>query len=119
MHVNGNITAEIQIRTTTKNSIGENKQNWDTVGSVIGWLDYYTAYNEVNQYNAKIQDTTHIWICDVDKWNASVQGQTVTSENCRLIVKGNIYNVLLIDDPMELGQHLEIFLKYIGGGLGA
>ena len=116
--IGGNITAVVQTKTTGRNAIGEATETWVTVGEVLGWLDYSTGQNEVNQYNAKIQDTTHYFLCDWQKWKDAIQDAKVTSENCRLVVKGEIYNCLQIDDPMELHQHLEIYLKYIGGGLG-
>ena len=117
--IGGNITATVQIKTVTgKNVIGESTEAWSDVGSVLGWLDYSTGQNAVNQYNAKLQDTTHYFLCDHSRWIQAVQDQQITPENCRLVVANNIYNVLLIDDPMELHQHLEIYLKYIGGGLG-
>ena len=34
------------------------------------------------------------------------------------VIDGNIYDILLIDDPMRMHKHLEIYLKYVGGGLG-
>lgn len=119
MTIGGNITATVQVKTVTgRNVIGESTEAWSDVGSVLGWLDYSTGQNDVNQYNAKLQDTTHYFLCDHSRWIQAVQDQQITSENCRLVVANNIYNVLLIDDPMELHQHLEIYLKYIGGGLG-
>jgi hypothetical protein len=29
-----------------------------------------------------------------------------------------VYDVLLIDDPMNLHQHIEVYLQFVGGGLG-
>ncbi len=113
--IKGNTIATVEVKTTQKNRVGESVETWDPVGSVLGWLDYSTGQNDVNQYNAKIQDTTHIFFCDHSNW---IHGQNVTAENSRLVIDGEIYNVLLIDDPMGMHQHLEIFLKYIGGGLG-
>jgi hypothetical protein len=34
--------------------------------------------------------------------------------NKRMVINGNVYDVLMIDNPMELNQHLEIYLKYVG-----
>lgn len=119
MDIGGNLTATIQVKNDTgKNAIGEATESWNTVGTVLGWLDYSAGQNDVNQYNAKIQDTTHYFLCDFSKWKTATQDASVTSENSRLIVKNEVYNVLLIDDPMELKQHMEIYLKYVGGGLG-
>ena len=119
MTVGGNIYATVQIKTVTgKNAIGEGTETWSDVGQALGWLDYASGQNDVNQYNAKLQDTTHYFLCDHSRWIKAVQGQQITAENCRLRIKNETYNVLLIDNPMELNQHLEIYLQYIGGGLG-
>ena len=39
----------------------------------------------------------------------------ITAENSRLVINGKVYDVMLIDDLMELHQQLEIYLKYTGG----
>lgn len=119
MMIGGNITATIQVKSSNgKNVIGEHTESWNTVGTVLGWLDYQTGQNGVQQYNAKIQDTTHYFLCDYFRWKTATQDAKVTSENCRLILNEEIYDVLLIDDPMNLHQHLEVYLQFVGGGLG-
>lgn len=117
--IGGNITATIQKKSSNgKNAIGEASEMWGAVGSVLGWLDFQSGQNGVQQYNAKIQDTTHVFLCDYFRWIEATQDKGITSENSRLILNGQIYNVLMIDDPMELHQHIEINLQYVGGGLG-
>ena len=111
--IGGNKEAMIQIKTTEKNLIGESTEAWNPSGTVLGFLDYFSGENTVNQYDAKVQDTTHFFFCDHSRWN-----NQWTSENSRMVIDGNIYNILLIDDPMGMNQHLEIYLKYVGGGLG-
>ena len=39
----------------------------------------------------------------------------VTDENSRMIIKGKVYDITFIDNPMELDQQLEIYLNYLGG----
>ena len=138
--VGGNITALVQVKDFgTKNSIGEKEHVWSDVTALTGWLDYASGQNSVADYNAKVQSTTHYFICDFTSfknlskkwvWNPSnlhtgviqsEQDETTidaTSENARMIINGNLYQILLIDDPMELHEHLEIYLQYLGGGLG-
>lgn len=119
MMIGGNITATIQIKSPNgKNAIGEHTESWNTVGTVLGWLDYQSGQNAVQQYNTKIQDTTHFFMCDHFRWVTATQDAKVTSENSRLILNGETYNVLMIDNPMNLNQHIEVFLQYVGGGLG-
>lgn len=115
----GNTNAIIQVKTSTgKNVIGENVESFVDIGTVLGFLDYSSGQNDVIQYNAKVQDSTHIFICDYFRFTDATQDADVNSENIRMIVNNNKYDVLLIDDPMGLHQHLEIYLKYVGGGLG-
>ena len=117
--IGGNIEAIIQVKTAgKKNAIGEHEVSWSDVFSVLGWLDYSSGQNEVASYNAKLQETTHFFICDFTRWKSATQDAEITSENARMIVDGNIYNILLIDDPMNLHQHIEVYLKYVGGGMG-
>lgn len=117
--IGGNITATIQIKSSNgKNAIGEHTESWNTVGTVLGWSDFQSGQNSVQQYNAKIQDTTHYFLCDYIRWKTATQDIEVTSENSRLILNGEVYNILMIDDPMNLHEHIEVFLQYIGGGLG-
>lgn len=116
--IGGNITAEIQIRVTQKNEIGQGVPAWSCVGSVLGWLDFESGQNEMVNFKSKVQDTTHYFLCDYDKYTNATRGANVTSENSRLVIDGEIYQILLIDDPMNLHQHMEIYLQYVGGGLG-
>lgn len=63
------------------------------------------------EMNAKIQESTHIFLCD---W-FDCDALGITSENARIIIEGQIYSVQMIDDPMGRNQHLEVYLKYTGG----
>ena len=41
----------------------------------------------------------------------------IQAENSRMTINGKVYDILLIDNPMEMGSgsQLEIYLKYTGG----
>lgn len=108
--IGGNTTAEIQISTTTKNSIGESVKEWKKVQSITGWLDLSAGDSKYTTYNAKVQESTHIFIADYVALDVSVK-----AENSRVVVNGDRYDVMLIDDPMGLHKQLEIYLKYTGG----
>ena len=108
--IGGNTTAIIQVSTSTKNSIGEDVPVWEEVQSITGWLDYRSGDAKHNVYSAKIQETTHIFIADYVPLDASVK-----ADNSRMLVNGERYEVLLIDNPMGLNRQLEIYLKYTGG----
>lgn len=108
--IGGNTEAIVQIKLTDKNEIGETEETWLNHDSLVGWLDLSNG-DSSSTYNAKIQESTHLFICDY-------KSLSFTSENARFLIDGHVYEVKLIDDPMGMHQHLEIYLKYIGGGLG-
>lgn len=109
--IGGNIKATIQISTVQKNAIGEQVKTWENVQSLRGWLDLSSGHAGYN-YNAKIQESTHFFIGDyvpLDK--------RITAENARMIINGKRYDIMYLDNPMELGtcSQWEIYLKYTGG----
>jgi hypothetical protein len=106
--IGGNTIAEIQVSTTTMNAIGEAVQEWETVQNITGWLDLSSGDSKYTTFNAKIQESTHIFIADYVALD-------VKAENSQLVVNGGRYDVMLIDDPMGMHKQLEIYLKYTGG----
>ena len=157
--IGGNVTAVIQVKDDgAKNAIGEYEHTWVDVVALKGFLDLSTGDSNRTTYNAKIQESTHIFLCDFKnltnletgwlwdpfsfkdgviklnksddwKWNpfSFISGNLknyeerkivdVTSENARMIIQGTVYEIKLIDDPMGMHQHLEIYLKYVGGDM--
>lgn len=137
MNVGGNIYALLQVKEKgQKNSIGAYEASWVDCTAILGWLDLNTGDSKHTSFNAKIQESTHYFLCDFTnlkalstKWvwnpfsfltgviNSEEQEQTVevTSENARMVIDGMVYEILLIDNPMNLNEHLEIYLRYVGG----
>lgn len=109
--VGGNVSAQLQVKTTTKNTIGESVSKWKTRHTLTGFLDLANGDSRYTSYNAKMQESTHIFICDYVKISA-------VPETSRMVINGKIYDIMLIDNPMELNYHLEIYLKYTGGQNG-
>lgn len=118
--VGGNIDAVLQIKSTSgRNAIGEEQTTWADVGSLTGWLDYVTGQANSEMFQAKTQNTTHLFFCDYKGWKLlDIPAGSINTDNCRMIIADQIYSVLLIDDPMGMHQHLEIYLEFLGGGLG-
>jgi len=110
----GNKLGIFQQKTVTYNELHEAEETWLDVYSLTGWLDLSTGDSNMN-YNAKLQNSTHVFLADY-KPLTTLTG--ITSENSRMVVDGSVYEIELIDDPMGMHQHLEIYLKYLGGGLG-
>lgn len=135
--IGGNLTALLQVKDNgVKNEIGEVVHKWYDVTSLKGWLDLSSGDSKYTSFNAKVQESTHIFMCDFrslknlsQEWvwnpfsfidgiinkNKSDEKVDVTSENARLVVKGKVYQILLIDNPMEMNEHLEIYLRFVGG----
>lgn len=139
--IGGNVDAIVQIKhTDTKNEIGERICTWTNVIKIRGWLDFTNGEAKYDAYNAKLEESSHIFICDYskdienlyclldgngeyifDSVNCIITTKTsdyneknVTSENARMIVNGLIYDIVYIDNPMQLNQHFEFYLKLVG-----
>lgn len=106
----GNISAALQVKRTSKNEIGEAIAVWETRHNLAGFLDLSSGDSKYTSYNSKIQESTHVFLCDYTPLDSDI-----TSENSRMIIKGKRYDVMLIDNPMELNRHYEIYLKFTGG----
>lgn len=120
MKISGDCSATIQIQTTTQNAIGEDVPKWENVHSFKGWLDLSTGDSNSVNFNAKIQESTHVFLCDYfplqySTGNEPDETSEITAENSRMVVDGKIYEVTIYDDPMNRHEHLEIYLKYVGG----
>lgn len=110
--IGGNIKAMIQVCTSAKNDIGEHVQTWTDAQSIKGWLDLSSGESRYTTYHAKIQESTHIFIADYVPLDSRI-----TAESSRMVINGKRYDILLIDNPMEMGtgSQLEIYLKFTGG----
>jgi len=110
--IGGNILAQIQTSTATRNEIGETVLTWQTVQTIKGWLDLASGDSRYTTYSAKVQESTHVFVADYVPLAGGIQ-----AENSRVTINGKRYDIMLIDNPMELGEgsQLEIYLKYTGG----
>lgn len=105
--IGGNITATLQQKNgSSTNAIGEKVQTWVDTQTLTGWLDLQSGDSKYT-HNAKLQESTHIFLCDY----APIDRK---ADDKRLMVNGVAYDVLLIDDPMEMHQQLEIYLRFVG-----
>lgn len=104
--IGGNVSAELQVKQNSKNDFGELTKTWKTVQTLTGFLDF-TGGNASykNNYKGKLEETTHVFICDYVDID-------YTATPCRLVIGTLSYDVLMIDNPMGLNEHLEIMLKY-------
>lgn len=108
--IGGNLQAIIQTKESSgKDAIGANVYTWVDAMTITGWLDLSAGDSKRTPFNAKIQESTHIFLCDY------VDLASVTPEESRMVINDLIYDILLIDDPMNMNEHLEIYLRFIGG----
>lgn len=108
--IGGNKQMLLQVSTVTKNAIGEQVKSWETLQRLTGWLDLSGGDSKYQTYNAKIQESTHVFVADYVQL-----AEGITAETSRAVIDGKVYDIMLIDDPMEMHQQLEVYLKYTGG----
>lgn len=112
-NIGGNITGTIQTKTTVKNAIGEAEKTWSDVASQVGWLGLQSGDSKYSNFNAKIEESTHVFLCDYKPEIYALAGR-----DTRMVIKGFIYDVLLIDNPDEMDEQLEIYLRKVGAWNG-
>ncbi len=109
-NIGGNITGIIQTKSTKKNAIGEAEQTWADAFSHVGWLGMQSGDSKRTNFHAKIEESTHVFTCD---YHSGIYA--LADQDTRMIFKGKMYDVLLIDNPDEMDEQLEIYLRKIGG----
>lgn len=106
--IGGNTTCTLKCNQGyTTNSIGEKVPVEADYMAITGFLDLANGDSKYINYDTKLQESTHIFICDyivIDK----------KATELKAYINDKMYDVMLIDDPMELHEHLEIYLKYVG-----
>jgi len=108
--IGGNTYADIKVidkNSTTKNRLGENEKAWKDAIKLKGWLDMGGNTSSRTIANAKTVESTHIFLCDYVKLVG------ITASNAKVVIDGNDYELLFVDDPMNMHEHLEIYLKQV------
>lgn len=127
--IGGNVTAQLQVQHgESTNGIGSRVMKWHDVPvympgnkepGLTGFLDLSGETTNRTTFNAKVQESTHIFICDYVPIPATVDIDgvpvRVTTENVRMVVNGESYDITLMDNPMLLNKHWEFYLKFTGG----
>jgi head-tail adaptor len=108
-NIGGNITGIIQTKTTKKNAIGEAVQTWADAFNHLGWLGMASSDSKRSTFNAKVEESTHVFLCD---YHSGIYA--LADQDTRMIIKGKMYDVLLIDNPDEMDEQLEIYLRRVG-----
>ena len=108
--IGGNKQMQLQTSTVTKNAIGEQVKSGETLQQITGWLDLQGGDSKYQTYNAKMQESTHVFIADYVQL-----AEGITAETSRAVIDGKVYDIMLIDDPMDMHKKLEVYVKYTGG----
>ena len=112
--IGGNITGTIQTKTSTgTNEIGENINSWADAFSITGWLGMSSGNSRYSTYNAKTEESTHVFLCD---YHSGIYA--LANDDTRMIIKGFVYDVTYMDNPDEMDKQLEIYLKRVGAYSG-
>lgn len=92
--------------TQTDNGIGGFIVKPQELFKIRGYLDLISG-DERATNNAFIEESTHILIADYRK-------DIKAKDNWILDEEDNKYDITLVDDPLKLHHHLEIYLKFAG-----
>lgn len=109
-NIGGRTIGTIQTKQTVKNAIGEAVKEWADAFSQAGWLGMQSGEQKYTNFNAKIEESTHVFLCD---YHSGIYA--LADQDTRMIIKGKMYDVLLIDNPDEMDEQLEIYLRKVGG----
>lgn len=111
-NIGGNIVAVIQIADSSgKNAMGEKETTWKDAFSPVGWLGLQSGDSKYTNFSAKIEESTHVFVCD---YNNDIYALSIQNKGIRMVLKGIVYDVLLIDNPDEMNEQLEIYLRRVG-----
>lgn len=92
-------------KTGRRNSLGQIIHDFQESSTFGGWIDFLGGEESISQ-NAITADSTHIIITFETRLEISISD--------RVRFKDRDYEVTYVDNPMELDDHLEIFLKAVG-----
>lgn len=90
------------------NDIGEDSGTFEEYLSFEGFLDYVSGEVGSANFNALINESTHIFVSDYIEIKEE-------EEKLIAVINNKTYEIKYIDNPMGLNEQLEIYLKLIGG----
>lgn len=105
--IGGNTDLILKVKSQVKNEIGEEVTTWTNYKTIRGFMDFMSESTGRTNFNSKIVESTHVFICDYVDINKNIVDLQAYHNNKE-------YEITYIDNPMGLNYHLEIFLKYIG-----
>lgn len=91
--------------TQVPNGIGGFIEGDGELFKIKGYLDLLTG-DEKTTNNAFMEESTHIFLTD---YRTDIKNENWIEDST-----GKRYNITLVDDPVQLHDHLEIYLKFVG-----
>lgn len=113
-HISGNTEAVVQIREVGPDEYAVDRTRWrDAFDRPLKGVLDLTGTDTYKSMMNRVEDSDYVFICDY--FDPRVDGVKLTTENSRILIDGEVYEVRLYDDVMRLHEHMEIYLKYLGG----
>jgi head-tail adaptor len=110
-NIGGNIVGVMQVKESTgKNEFGEKVSTWTNKGVFFGWLGMQSGDSKYT-HNARLEESSHVFLCD---YKPDLYAMAENGTEKRMIIKNAVYSVQYIDNPDELNEQLEIYLRKIG-----
>ncbi len=101
-----------------KNEIGEQIPKYIDYKTFRGFLDMANTNTSHSTYSAKIEESTHYFICDYEELPDFVDADGITRKatinELKAYCNNKEFDVLWLDNPMELNYQYEIYLEYKG-----
>ena len=85
-----------------ENELGQELFEYKKVAEFIGYMDMLDG-NESTDKLAYLADSTHVILTKDMTVNAEIED--------KIEVNGKTYEVTYVDDPVNIGHHLEIYVK--------
>lgn len=104
----GNLAICLKRKTTTKNDYGETITAYIDMCNTTGFLDMLT-YDKNKDMNAMIQEANYVFVTD-----NYINIEETNSNMLKAVINDVEYSVIYIDDPVNLHEFLEIYLKKVG-----
>ena len=100
-------TFEIEVMAQVDDGIGGFTENWAPFKTVQGYLDLITGTDLNTLQNAFTEQSTHVLIIPQFTTDITDKMRVVDSQN-------RYYSITYADDPVGVGHHNELYVKYGG-----
>lgn len=99
-------TYTLERATNVKDDIGGTVKQWQPAGSVLGYLDMLDGSKNNAVQSALVESSSHVLV--------TVGTPSGIDAGMRIVAKGKMYLITFVDDPNNIGHHLEVYCRYDG-----